>query len=421
VVLSQIDGMTIGVTDSGAVIAPGRGCRSVDAHAASCSVAGLSGYNGLIGATVQAGDMDDIVDSQGPGLSGTGGPGGDTLSSSSVVAGSLDGGSGRDTLLGGSNTDILSDGDQSGRVDSDVLDGREGGAVVSYASRTAPVRVDLDDPGPDGEAGEGDILRSVRGVTGGHGADHLVGDGGPNWLTGGPGADRLYGRGGDDYLDGGRGPDRLIAKDGDDILLGGSGRDVAQGGDGLDSLDGGAGRDRLRGGRGQDFLASGSAWCGHGPDSARPAAGDYVAPDCEDVGFALPLRKGDYADAKSVTARPYPVRQGATALVFRVQCPHTETDGYPDGIEMRGRLRLSTSDGRLLGTGRIPEDGEACGGLGFYEDSSELPWIRIRATLTPAGRAVLQGRRSTRVTVHFVGQNVPPVPWVIRIPRRDTK
>src|SRR4051794_37915676 len=75
VVLDQVDGMTIRVADAGAVISPGRGCRALDAHAAQCSVAGMRGYNGLIGANVRAGDMDDIVDSRGPGLSGSGGPG----------------------------------------------------------------------------------------------------------------------------------------------------------------------------------------------------------------------------------------------------------------------------------------------------------------------------------------------------------
>ena len=62
-------------------------------------------------------------------------------------------------LLGGTDRDTLIDGDRSRAADSDILDGREGGAVVSYAARTAPVNVDLVDPGPDGETGEGDVLR----------------------------------------------------------------------------------------------------------------------------------------------------------------------------------------------------------------------------------------------------------------------
>ena len=70
VLLDEVDGMTIRVADTGAVIAPGRGCRALDAHAAQCSVAGMRGYNGLIAANVRAGDMDDTVDSRGPGAVG---------------------------------------------------------------------------------------------------------------------------------------------------------------------------------------------------------------------------------------------------------------------------------------------------------------------------------------------------------------
>jgi len=136
-----------------------------------------------------------------------GGRGDDLLASSSIAAGILNGGGGRDTLLGGTNRDTLIDGDASGAADSDVLDGREQGAIVSYASRTAPVLVDLDDPGGDGEAGEGDVLRSITGAIGGRGADVLRGDRGGNSLDGGPGSDRLYGLGDDDSLAGGGGDD----------------------------------------------------------------------------------------------------------------------------------------------------------------------------------------------------------------------
>jgi len=105
---------------------------------------------------------------------------------------------------------------------------------VSYAARTAPVRVDLNDDGGDGEAGEGDLLRSVTGVIGGRGAALLRGDGAANVLDGGPGRDRLYGLGAVDVLDGGDSDDRIVGLTGDDVLGGGAGKDVLVGGDGLE-------------------------------------------------------------------------------------------------------------------------------------------------------------------------------------------
>src|SRR3954454_21342620 len=127
VLLVTVDDQTVDVSDSGAVISPGRGCRSLDAHTARCSTAS-TGRQGLIGSSVSLGDGDDAAESRGPGLTADGGPGNDLLQSSSIVAGDLNGGGGRDTLLGGRNMDTLSDGDTSGAADSDVLDGREGGA-----------------------------------------------------------------------------------------------------------------------------------------------------------------------------------------------------------------------------------------------------------------------------------------------------
>jgi len=102
------------------VIAVGQGCVAIDVRTADCSVVG-SGASGLIGAQVEAGDMNDVIESRGPGLSANGGTGDDLLESSSIVAGILNGGGGRDTLLGGMNRDTLIDGDVTGAADSDVL------------------------------------------------------------------------------------------------------------------------------------------------------------------------------------------------------------------------------------------------------------------------------------------------------------
>ena len=411
VLLVTVDDATIDVSDPGASIAPGRGCRAVDAHLVRCSTAAFPGRLGLIGADVRAGDMDDVVETRGPGLSADGGPGDDRLEVASDVRGVLDGGGGRDTLLGGANSDVLIDGDASGAADADILDGREGGAEVSYAARTEPVRVDLA-RSVAGEPGEGDVIRSISGVIGGAGADDLRGDGDVNGLVGGAGDDRLIGRGGDDFLNGGRGSDHLDGGANDDRLVAGPGRDTATGGAGMDYLDGGRGADRLRGGGDADVLIWGDAHCGAGEDLVTPSANDYVAPDCEAARFLFASRVADF---RVTDLDPNP-RRGSATLVFRVRCPYIETDGYPSPLPLRGTVRLTTRSGVLVGMGRVSRSARSCGSGGALEGSLDLPVASIRVALTGAGRQLLARGRAL-VTVRFSGRNVPPVPWRIRLAR----
>jgi uncharacterized delta-60 repeat protein len=79
-----------------------------------------------------------------------------------------------------------------------------------------------------GRAGD-DELRTVRGeasvsLSGGSGADLLVGSASRDLLYGGDGADRLFGHGGRDRLLGGLGDDFLVGAGGTDRLFGGPGR-----------------------------------------------------------------------------------------------------------------------------------------------------------------------------------------------------
>jgi Ca2+-binding RTX toxin-like protein len=407
VLLTTVDQLTVRVTDPNAVITVGRACRSLDAHTAECSVAGM-GQNGLIGAQVEAGDLNDVVDSQGPGLSADGGPGDDLLESSSIAAGILNGGGGRDTLLGGTNQDTLIDGDASSAADSDTLDGRDGGAIVSYAARTARVLVDLDDPGGDGEVGEGDVLRSITGAIGGRGADVLRGDRGTNSLDGGPGNDRLSGLGGDDLLAGGSGDDRVAGLAGDDFIQGQAGRDALNGGKGRDFVDGGAGQDALRGDAGPDFLRSGSAHCGDGLDEVQPAARDYVAGDCEAARFGLGVTRREFADSKQIALDPYPVAVDRSTVTFKLECPYLDLDGESKPVTLQGTVTLRTGGGTLLGSAHLPDP---CSDEGF---SSKVPTLKVRVPLSSAGQRLLLGRTRI-VTVAFAGRNVPPVPWRIRL------
>ena len=219
------DGHAITLIDPGAAVRVAPPCVALDAHTASCD---SDNFGDLAAdwASVRLGDGDD---------------------SASVTAGAavLSGGPGRDTLLGGEGEDTL-----DGGPDADRIDG--GGSAwnrLSFRSRRAPVTVDL----TRGRTSDGDTVANIRSVSGGHGADRLVGWDGDDIFRGGEGDDVLEGRGGKDTLFGDGGADRL------------------RGGPGADDLLGGRGGDHLSGGLGRDLVA-----CGGGRDLARIDAKDRV-------------------------------------------------------------------------------------------------------------------------------------------------
>lgn len=137
----------------------------------------------------------------------------------SALANILDGGSGNDTLWGANGNDTL-----VGGLGADTFHGNNGVDLVSYAMRTNPVTVRIDGLRGDGEAGENDaVLSTVEGVSGGAGADYLVGTAAANLLHGNAGADRVYGLGGNDYLTGGTANDYLNGGADSDTCVGGTG------------------------------------------------------------------------------------------------------------------------------------------------------------------------------------------------------
>jgi Ca2+-binding RTX toxin-like protein len=195
-----------------------------------------------------------------------GGSGNDRLSGD-MGANLLDGGPGQDDLDGDGGPDEL-----AGGPDADVAD---------YSSRLAPVTADLEGDADDGEAGEGDLIRTdVEGIRGGNGNDVFTGAGGNDTLQGGNG---------NDTLDGADGYDTLQAEFGDDVLRGGDGTDALLAGDGNDILDGGAGPDLLTGGMGTDVIDYSSRtgslivdFYDRGPDGEFGEE-DIVRPDIEGV------------------------------------------------------------------------------------------------------------------------------------------
>ena len=178
-----------------------------------------------------------------------------------------------------------------GKGGADVVDGGGGIDTVSfhYLRSNQGVTVDLGVTDAEGWTtvtggdGEGDKLKNIENLDGGHGADTLRGDENANNFWGGGGNDELEGRGGADTLDGGlawdiasyahspggvtvdltlTGPqatennhdaagdtlirienlegsnysDRLTGDDGPNWLVGGAGTDYLYGGDGNDVL-----------------------------------------------------------------------------------------------------------------------------------------------------------------------------------------
>ncbi len=249
-----------------------------------------------------------------------GGAGSDILSGSdgddSIIGGIsadlLSGGAGADVISGGSGNDTI-----EGGPGADLLFGGTNSDLVSYASDTSGVTVDLDGNGNftvSGGDAAGDTLNSFEHVMGGGGADVLTGttgansifgeggndtlrgDDGADTLLGGAGQDSILGEVGADWLDGGDDGDTLLGGAGADTLLGGAGQDsllgeaasdLLDGGDGNDTLNGGASPDTLLGGDGADLLDGGGSEAdlldfGAGNDSFTYV--DGMGPDTLDGG-----------------------------------------------------------------------------------------------------------------------------------------
>ena len=191
------------VRDTGAALGAGRDCARVTPNEVRCPAGGIRG--GSFEAIVRLADGPDRA-----------------VAAEDVSGALLDGGTGRDTLVGTLESDVL-----VGGPGSDVLDGGRGGSDwASWAERREPVRADLDGVADDGVRGERDELRSVENLRGGADDDVLVGNAGTNVLAGRGGNDRLRGGRGADTLFGQWGRDVLRARDGDvDRVHGGPGRD----------------------------------------------------------------------------------------------------------------------------------------------------------------------------------------------------
>ena len=101
------------------------------------------------------------------------------------------------------------------------------------------------------------LIKGRRGqdtLSGADGNDKIYGGSQKDILSGGAGRDKLKGGSGNDSLDGGNGSDKIYGQNGSDELIGGFGKDKLWGDAGADTLDGGGGNDTLTGGDDADVF-----------------------------------------------------------------------------------------------------------------------------------------------------------------------
>lgn len=147
----------------------------------------------------QAGEQDNIFTDVENGL---GGNGADVLVGSNLNN-SLRGLGGNDLIFGQGGQDYI-----DGGTGADQQFGGTGVDTASYLGRAAALQVRIDNVANDGQAGEGDNVRTdVENLYGGNANDLLVGSAGNNRLNGVGGNDSLHGLGGNDVLLGDAGSD----------------------------------------------------------------------------------------------------------------------------------------------------------------------------------------------------------------------
>lgn len=158
-------------TDPGAVIEPGHGCISLDAHRVRCEDEDDLGVN--LHSTVSLGDGDDTVRTTVPSVL-AGGNGDDALIGSSdrdLISGdagddTIQGGGDEDTLDGGRGTDEVKAGSGDDRIQDaggmeDTLDGGAGRDLLDLSARRRSVLIDLS-AGVSGSRGEGRFAHRHR-------------------------------------------------------------------------------------------------------------------------------------------------------------------------------------------------------------------------------------------------------------------
>jgi Ca2+-binding RTX toxin-like protein len=317
----------------------------------------------------------------------------------------IEGGPGDDDLRGGAGDDILDGGVDSGSPRPDKLQGNTGFDTVTYAGRTEPLRIRLDDQPNDGalDGIEADNIQTTEKVVGGSGPDIMTGNNLDNTLDGGPGDDQLTALGGDDVLEGGRGADNLdggsepivqagvevpgrdtlsyrgrltgvtitfsdigsgvVHPDGDRFLriedvIGSNGADEITADAAANRLVGGPGEDVLRGAGGDDTIdandgVADTVGCGEGIDTAIVDLKDtFLGAGCENQEVA-PVRQ--HPNVRVAQSAPHLAADGVVRVAL--YCPRALRRGCQGVLEARavrgsGRTTLLGSARYSLRRGR---------------------------------------------------------------------
>jgi len=366
------------VTDPGSTITPTGPCASVNANTATCPVTGVTTV------TLTVADLNDQANVAASvtlvAVTISGGAGNDTLTGGETTDDTIIGddflGTGNDTLTGlggddrliggdgndvmdggagneffdvGNGNDTINGGPGNDRIESgatpdgtDTYNGGPDSDSVDYRSRTMALRLTADGVADDGEPGENDnIGADIEQISAGAGNDIIVGSPGRDSLQGNDGNDTVDGAAGDDFVSGGNGNDTLTGGAGDDSLSGDTGADTVQGGAGDDTIVSGFFDDEpdvFGGGAGTD-LADYSGASDAVNVSLDGAANDGVAGEGDNVGVDMEDIKGT-AKADTLT--------GSTAA--------NELDGGDGNDTLSG---LAGADGLTGGRGGDTLDGGA--------------------------------------------------------------
>jgi Ca2+-binding RTX toxin-like protein len=334
-------GNTFTIEDAVSNITAGTDCTQLAAKRVRCSSGQIKSVY------LELRDQDDsVVNSASIDVTVSAGDGADTL-----TGGTLTG----DLLYGGPGDDLL-----DGGLGADYLSGDEGRDRVTYATRTAPLNVNLATfYGGDGESGEYDFVSStVEEVVGGSGDDRMTGSSGPNSFIGGPG------------------------------------NDILQGQDGNDALEGGAGADMLEGGNGDDAVRSRDAVadtvnCGAGTDSIDADAVDTVAADCERPAAApaaIPATLDRVPKSVRLTRKGY--------LRIKVTCPVTAVNGCTGTVTIAVLVRS---------TGVTMSAAKRAAGKKFSLKAGESKVTKVKISRNGRRRVLKKKRANCKVSVHTSG------------------
>ena len=332
---------TYTIEDTVSNISAGSGCTQLVAKRVRCS------SNQIESVYLDLKDLDDAVtNSAAIDVEILAGDGADKLT----------GGAYGDKLYGGPGDDLL-----DGGAWSDLLSGDDGRDRVTYATRTAPLNVNLGSFwGGDGEYGEWDFVSStVEEVVGGSGDDRMTGTSSANTFIGGAGNDTLDGRDGNDVLEGGAGTDSLEAGNGDDTLRS---RDTV-----IDTVN-----------------------CGAGTDSIDVDAADTVGADCERPATAPGT--GAVPGAATLDRVPASIRLTRNGyLRIKVSCPITAVNGCSGSVTIEVLARAA---GVTLSAAKTTD------GKSFSLRAGEGKTTKVKISRNGRRRVLKKKRAACKVSVH---------------------